>query len=230
MKRKILLAMSTVMLIVTLITTILVAFLLDNIIKEKKATIGEVNVGYDIYFTKGTENIKASEVFINPEMGIKKSGVYFVNLDNINSNEYISYLNVDIIIKSNIDTYVRVKVIEQLTLTIINYNEEKTEISIISPNTEFDLYDDNEEDGQVLWFYDGATDYYYLTTPIKGKLQDNQIEEETIKFIIPFKESYSPRPLNYSLQIGFEIDAVQTKGGPQNNWNLDNQPWGGNWQ
>lgn len=224
MKRKLLLIMSSVMLIVTIITTVLVAFLLNAIIIDYSSTIGKVDVDYNIYFTKGTESVEASEVEISD--GITKSGVYFVNLDNNNSSDYISFLNVDISVKSNVDTYVRIKVIEQLTLTITNHYGEETEISIISDRTEFDLF----EDEVIQWWYDEATDYYYLKVPQKGIEENDVIVENRIKFIIPFIESYNPRPLNYSLQIGFEIDAVQTKGGPINNWNLDNPPWGGNWQ
>ncbi|MCK9470985.1 MAG: hypothetical protein WC006_03120 [Bacilli bacterium] len=221
MRKKILLIISSVMLIVTIITTVLVAFLLNEIIIDYNSTIGEVEVEYDIYFTKdGEDELKASEVEISP--GITKSGVYFVNLDNINSNRYISYLNIDILVKSNVNTYVRVKIIEQLTLTITDHYGHKTEISILSPRTEFDLAEN--------WFYHEETEYYYYKTPVKGIEDGTEIIENRIKFVIPFEDTYNPSPMNYSLQLGLQVSGVQTKGGAKYNWKLDNPPWGGNWQ
>ena len=220
MRRKLMLIMSSVMLIVTIITTILVAFLLNEIIIDNSSVIGEIEVDYDIYFTKDTQPVKASEVEISD--GITKSGVYFVNLDNMNSPRYISYLNIDILVKSNVDTYVRVKIIEQLTLTITNHYGDKTEISIISPRTEFDLAEN--------WHYDSATDFYYYKSTVKGIDESDQIVENRISFVIPFEETYNPSPMNYSLQLGLEVNGVQTKGGAKNNWKLDNPPWGGTWQ
>lgn len=226
MKKKLLFMMSISMLILTLITTILVAFLLDRIIKENIVTVGEVKVGYDIYFTKNDQQFEASEVFIDPNTGLKKSGVYFVNMDTPTSNSYITNLTVDILVDSSVDTYIRVKVHEQLTLKVENYLGEITELSIISPPTEFNTFS-NEE---ISWYYDENSNYYYCTSPVKGIKENDEYLTNRIRFIIPLETGYSPRPLNYSLQVGIEIDAVQYKGGPQNNWNLSVPPWGGNWQ
>lgn len=222
MKNKVLFVTSIVMLIVTLITTILVAFLLVELDKNASVQVGEVKVSYEVYFTKESITQEASEVLIDPISGLKKSGVYFVNMDNSSAVDFIENINVDILVESSVDTYIRIKIYEQHTLKVKNYLGEITEISILNPPTDFEIYSDEN----ITWqYYDG---YYYCLTPVKGILNDDTYDVNRIKFIIPFSEGYNPSPPNYSLQIGIEIDAVQALDGPEKNWGIQLPLQGGN--
>jgi hypothetical protein len=126
-----------------------------------------------------------------------------------------------VVVESDVDTYIRIKLLDQLVITTVDYLGNRTEIPIIAERTEF-YYD------QTNWYYNEADDYYYC----KQKVQRVSANEANI---ISFVASYFPgvhyntRPLGYSIQMGIRTEAVQAYRGPQENWGLNNPPWGGTW-
>ena len=213
-KIKLNLIASFLLFLLALITTITSAFLLIEISKDKNIIVGKVKVDYDIYFTKDGKRSDASFVVIDEKNGLLKTGIYYVNMDNPDDNSYIAYINIDILVESNVDTYVRIKLFEQLSLKMENSLGEITEIAIISDNIDFQTYSDSS----IKWvYYDG---YYYCNTPLKAHLVNGEYVSKRVKFIVPFANGYNPSPPNYFLQIALEIDAVQAIDGPKNVWNV----------
>jgi hypothetical protein len=266
--------------------------------------MGTIDVEIDAYFVdiNGIWVMDAEEVEIAP--GVTKPGVYHVNINNVNSPEYIENLRVDIIVNSDVPTFIRVKVHKQLTLTYTNYEGEITELSVYMNNEveeEMMLYYDfynpdgippvmegwysepeciafyfdesfnirNSRDEIVYEFVSGSVyrdpvtlvqyellgsgDLVIANTDIHGDydivirktsfvdtleeavLYDQihfsylyytqSLESETISLIDSYDGDFVIYPTGYSLQIGFEVEAVQLQGGPENVWGLPVPVW-----
>ncbi len=201
--------------------TLITAFFLDYESYENDVVLGTVHVSTELYYEKGGNEYPASEVVINPTLNIKKKGVYQVNVVDRESVEFIENVRMRVVVESDVDTYIRIKLLDQLVITTVDYLGNRTEIPIIAERTEF-YYD------QTNWYYNEADDYYYC----KQKVQRVSANEANI---ISFVASYFPgvhyntRPLGYSIQMGIRTEAVQAYRGPQENWGLNNPPWGGPW-
>lgn len=185
-------------------------------------TIGFVDVELNAYFDDGLGgSTSASEVELLP--GVFKDGVYEVNIVSGASTNYFEDFRISIDVLSNVDTYVRVKIYEQLTLTYTNFEGIVTELSILNQdympfNYNFvDFYDNREIDN-----------YIYFKLPVQ------RIDASTPE-VLGLIESYfsgqnfSNYAPGYSLQIAFSVEAVQAEGGPENVWGLATPPWGGTW-
>ncbi|MFA7076289.1 MAG: hypothetical protein WC152_06425 [Candidatus Izemoplasmatales bacterium] len=259
--------------------------------------MGYVDVDIRVYFDDGSSTgLDASEVQISPTQ--TKPGVYYVNIDNEASDQYIENLRVSILTESNIHSYIRVKILKQLTLTYTDYLGDVTELSVYMSDDvlkDFRLYYDLEN-----WYIDSTTKAYYIdangdirdssgieiyTLVSTGIFTDTATETETyylktgrnledaetngnliilgtnildsqseaidfenryfqyiyykssvnslytIPLIVAFPESvnFGSYPNGYSLQIAFQVEAVQGLGGPENMWGLSTPPWGGSW-
>jgi hypothetical protein len=185
--------------------------------------VGLVDVNISVFFVDvdNHEN-PASEVQVAP--GVTKPGVYLINI--VENGPLISDkfddFRVHIEILSNVDTYFRVKIYEQLTLTYINYEGNATELSVINPNyMPFNYATTN--------WYDNRTidNYIYYRLPVQRNIDLTPLVLDLIATApVGGFSVYSP---GYSLQIAFSIEAVQATGGPANVWNLTVPPWGSTW-
>ncbi len=255
--------------------------------------MGLVDVGINVYFHDGTSFIKNAD-FVEIAPGVYKTGVYYIDIDSADADEFIENLRVDIQVNSNIPTYIRVKIHKQLTLIYTDFQGNISELSIYindKVEQEFQLNYDLENwfiDSYSLAYYHDAsnnirdyagnlvyqyvspgiytdpatqTEGYYLTTAgdvidddenlvIRAEIlfdtQDEAIgfrqrnfnyiyydsivsTQTTIPLILEYLGVFGTYPDGYSLQIAFEVEAVQALGGPENVWGLATPPWGGSW-
>ena len=219
------------------LTSVTFAWFVNRTTVDFQATAGFVDVDVLAYYVDDDGNpltdiegniIEADEVEIEP--GVTKPGVYAINIVSDQFDNYFRNFRVAVLVRSNVDTYVRVQVVEQLTITYTNAADIPVELAVLK---DYDMpFNYNEED----WYDRRAEDgYMYL-------MDESQRVSETAPLFIPLIDHwpattpeepgdrlYGDYPPGYSLQIGFEIDAVQASGGPQNNWGITSPPWGGTW-
>lgn len=187
------------------------------------AQMGFVQADINAYFDDGQGGqIAADEVEI--ALGVYKPGVYFINITSASNADFFDDFRLFIDVYSNVDTYIRIKILEQLTLKYTDYLGKETELSILT-----DQYMPfNYDVGTTTW-YDNRTidNYMYYKTPVQ------RIDGSTPLQIglIPAapSEAFATYSIGYTLQVAFSIEAVQASGGPENVWQLATPPWGGNW-
>lgn len=154
---------------------------------------------------------------------ITKPGVYYINVVSSGNDFFFEDFRLIVNVYSNVDTYMRIKIYEQLTLIYTDYQGEVTELSILFEGHmpfNYDLTD----------WYDNRTydNYIYLTEAVQRVNETTPLEIGLISsyFVDDPFNTYAP---GYSLQIAFSIEAVQSEGGPENVWDLPTPPWGGTW-
>lgn len=219
MSRKAIIWIALILIIMTT-TGIITAFLLDQESIEKDHTVGFVKADYDIYFMKDGVRYEANEVVI-PNTTVIKAGVYHINVVDSNAISFIENLRIDFKVTSNIDTWVRIRIIETLIFKSENQLGLITESSITTEPTQYFIaanwYDNQADDG-----------YFYYMEPIK-RLDENNAN--VLPFIPSYFEGvfYNARPLGYEIQLAIVVDSVQLHEGPIHNWFYDTPPWGGTW-
>lgn len=184
--------------------------------------VGFVEVNLNAYFDDGLGGQNpANEVQVGP--GVTKTGVYYVNIVSNATDDYFEKLRLTIDVTSNVDTYVRVKIYEQLTLTYTNFEGVITELSILTDGYMPFNYN------LVEWYDNRAIDnYIYFKLPVQ---RVDATTPEVLGLITSYfsGQNFSPYSPGYSLQMAFSVEAVQADQGPQNVWGLSTPPWGGSW-
>ena len=106
---------------------------------------------------------------------------------------------------SNVETYLRVRLIDVLVLKYTNAAGVTSEIQVINKDELQLNYDES--------WHRAADGYYYYMEPVKKEASGSKL----VPFIIEYFEGtyYNLHPANYSIQLGIEIDAVQALGGPE---------------
>jgi len=154
---------------------------------------------------------------------ITKPGVYYVNIVSSGNESYFEDFRLMIDVYSTIDTYFRVKIYEQLSLSYTDYNNEENELSVLFDGyMPFDYSSSNWYDNRTLDNY-----LYY-------QVAEQRIDESTPTSVSLISTSFADQdfstyPVGYSLQIAFSIEAVQIYGGPEQVWDIETPPWGGSW-
>ncbi len=186
---------------------------------------------YTVTGIPSTNSLVVTEDLIDESAGanitvdkvITKPGVFYINVVSAGNDSYFEDFRLIIDVYSSVDTYLRVKIYEQLTLTYIDYQGDETELSILFDgympfkyNTT-NWYDNRTNDNY--FYYKNATQRVDQSTPTEIPLIENYFSGQ----------NYSTYPVGYSLQIAFSIEAVQSVQGPQNVWGLATKPWGGDW-
>ncbi len=183
--------------------------------------MGFVQADVDLFFMDGSTRVEATEVEI--DTGVTKPGVYLVNVVSSAASNHFENLRIYVSVSSNVDTYLRVKVYEQLTLTYENYDGSLTELSVLSDDYMPFNYDfTNWYDNRL------SDDYIYYKLPVERVDESTPLEIGLITSYFS-GESFANYSPGYSLQIGISIEAVQADGGPENVWNLSTAPWGTSW-
>ena len=103
----------SILLLVTISKDVVASFLLASGIKEDDATIGEVKVVARLFYELDGDIYPGQEYIASEN---KKPGVYYVNLSDSGTLEYIDNVYVQVYVYSNVDTYVRAKIVEELTV------------------------------------------------------------------------------------------------------------------
>lgn len=221
--RKLIFAVLSIILL--LVTTILIgvsfAWFTDQETITYDGEMGFVEADIDVYFDDGLGGrIEAEEVEIS--VLISKEGVYRINITDQSTDFFIEDLRIDVIVSSNIDTYLRIKIYEQLTF----------------------IYDNDGETNELAVYYEEGVDLNYnLTSWYDNRIFDNYLYyqntvkriNETTPQVISLVGSYyqgqsfDTRSPGYSLQMAFAIEGVQAEGGPENVWEQATPPWGGTW-
>jgi hypothetical protein len=219
--KKMILNISILFILISSLTLMTVAFLLDQDIEEDTLLIGDVSVSALVYYEKDGIEYPIEEVVIDQNLNIKKNGIYQIGVTDSQAIEFIENLRIKFFIQSDFDTYLRVSIIESLVLTTENFEGVRTEIPVIAPPSDF-FFDNND------WFYNDSDNFHYLKHSVQRIDENTPNEVVFIGSYFP-GASFSPRPLGYTLQIGLRIQAVQAIQGPQIRWGLETPPWGGNW-
>jgi hypothetical protein len=192
------------------------------------------NDGIYTVVSSTSNTVVVSETLIDESAGnsitldevITKPGVYSINIVSDGSEDFFEKFRLIIDVKSNIDTYLRIKIFEQLTLTYVDYQGEINELSVLidQPGGHMPF------NYNLTNWYDNRTydRYIYYTLPVQRINESTPLELGLISSYFTGQDFsvYSP---GYSLQIAFSIEAVQKTGGPENVWGLANPPWGGSW-
>jgi len=184
--------------------------------------VGFVQVGLDAYFVDDLD-VEHAAYEVEIASGVTKPGVYLINIVTGNSDNYFEDFRLKVNVTSNVETYLRVKIYEQLTLTYTNFEGVVTELSILHEEAmpfNYDTanwYDNRQIDNYMYYKY--SVERVDETTPLYIGLIDSYFSGL----------SFSNYPPGYSLQIAFSIEAVQALDGPQNVWGETTPPWGGIW-
>jgi hypothetical protein len=226
-------------------------FVLVNRTDSFIVTAAKVDVDYDIYLNN---IVVQPEFFVfNSGSSVIKSGVFFIDVADVDAEDFITHLRIDIRVNSTVDTYVRVSIIDSLTLATIDFEGNRGEVAIVDQPIDYalsrrwtvndvwydDLYDAEVALGGITsndvvvkyddWFNHSLNDgFYYYPQKILRDMNSPQLT-------IPFIEEYDglifkTKSVGYSLQIAILVEAIQAdNNAPVHNWLLPTPPWGGTW-
>ncbi|WP_176238939.1 G protein-coupled receptor family protein [Mariniplasma anaerobium] len=227
-------------------------FVLINRTDSFVATAAKIDISYSIYL----DGIMLEPDEFSIDTGtstMTKTGIYSINVTDFEADDYIDNLRVDIHVNSTVDTYLRVSIIDALTLSTIDFEGNKGEVSIVDQpinyafSREWDvngtLYDDLFDAETALggitindtvtkidhWFDNKLNDgYYYFPQVIEREMDSSP---ETISFIEEYDgDEFDTKSFGYTLQFAILVEAVQAGNmAPVYNWGLADTPWGGSW-
>lgn len=235
MKSKIRIALCVISLVCCImIISFSVAYLTSLTESEVKYTVGTVDVDLEIYFVDDAGNPLATEdedgnpintfnyvcEYADGNNAIK-SGVIKVNISDNDALNFAEKLRVDLVVKSNVDTYVRIAPYEQLTLTytvgevtreVAVVQEESTKFNYQFADTATSFYDNRDKDGYI----------YFRSAVKKTEGQDRVVYPLISAFTTA--GTFEKSDQIYSLQIGFIVESVQKIQGLEKNWGITSLP------
>lgn len=246
------LVISVILLLVAVLGTLTYAWLvLVNRTDSFIATAAKVDVEYLITFDGTT--IEPEYFTVSSGYTLVKSGVFKIDITDPDSIHYLTNLRVDIQVNSTVNTYLRVSIVDAMTLATIDFEGNRGEVSIVDQPIPYafsrqwlvndvfyeDLYDAEVALGGItsndsverldVWYdnhlYDG---YYYYPELIERNSLSQPLN-------IPFIEEYdgfefNAKSFGYSLQFAILVEAIQaSNNAPVYNWGLPTPPWGGSW-
>jgi hypothetical protein len=227
LKRKLVFSLSLLVISIALFVFSSYAWFTGKYEKWINAEVGFVDVDLLVYFENDEgELVPANEILesrVEVESGVYKPGVYEINIVSGISSNYFEDFRLKIEVSSNVGTYLRIKLYEQLTLTYINYDNSITELSVLIDgfmpfNYDLNNWHDNRE----------IDNYLYYKSPVEREGVDDPLEIWLIESYFSDQNfaNYSP---GYSLQMTFQIEAVQAIEGPEKIWGMSETPWGTSW-
>ena len=227
LKRKLVFSLSLLVISIALFVFSSYAWFTGKYEKWINAEVGFVDVDLLVYFENDEgELVPANEILesrVEVESGVYKPGVYEINIVSGISPNYFEDFRLKIEVSSNVGTYLRIKLYEQLTLTYINYDNSITELSVLIDgfmpfNYDLNNWHDNRE----------IDNYLYYKSPVEREGVDDPLEIWLIESYFSDQNfaNYSP---GYSLQMTFQIEAVQAIEGPEKIWGMSETPWGTSW-
>lgn len=226
MKSKIRIALCVISLVCCImIISFSVAYLTSLTESEVIYTVGTVDVDLEIYFEDEDGNIIPNTFDYVCEYadgtGKTKSGVIKVNISDNDAENFAEKLRVDLVVKSNVDTYVRIAPYEQLTLTytvgevtreVAVVQEESTKFNYQFAETAKSFYDNRDKDGYI----------YFRSAVKKEEGQDRVVYPLISAFTTA--GTFEKSDQIYSLQIGFIVESVQKIQGLEKNWGITSLP------
>ncbi|MDD4166460.1 MAG: hypothetical protein PHN29_05515 [Endomicrobiaceae bacterium] len=231
MKKYFLILIGLLLILTLAIAEIMIAYLTDSQDSDNIITVGDIDVEIVVYFSRyenGEPKIYKDNLDYVAQVGsdsFTKFGVCRVSVTDPTDVQFIENFRVNVIIKSSVDTYFRVAPFEQLTITY----EVKGKIREVAA-TEKGYMKFNYDPNNI--FYDNriADGFLYCRNKVKRNDEENPLVLNLVGEYFE-GESFALFPEQYSLQIGFIIEAVQSKNGAQMCWGLEEPPWpgGGEW-
>lgn len=226
MKSKIRIALCVISLVCCImIISFSVAYLTSLTESEVKYTVGTVDVDLEIYFEDEDGNIIPNTFDYVCEYAdgnsAFKSGVIKVNISDNDEPNFAEKLRVDLVVKSNVDTYVRIAPYEQLTLTytvgevtreVAVVQEESTKFNYQFAETATSFYDNRDKDG-----------YIYFRSAVKKDEDEDRVVYPLISAFTT-AGTFEKSDQIYSLQIGFIVESVQKIQGLEKNWGITSLP------
>lgn len=246
------LIVSAIVLLVAVLSTFTYAWLvLVNRTDSFIATAAKIDIDYEIDLD-GTE-IDLDYFTVISGYSMIKSGVFSINVTDQDAENYLSNLRINIILNATIDTYIRVSIVDALTLATIDFEGNRGEVTIVDQPIPYafnrqwlvndvfyeDLYDAEVALGGIssndiverldVWYDNHLNDgYYYYPHLIERDTASTQLT-------IPFIEEYDgfefdTKSFGYSLQFAIIVEAIQAgNNAPVIRWGLSTPPWGGSW-
>ncbi len=226
-------------------------FILINRTDAFIITAAKIDVTYDISLDGSVQEL--SFFTFTDGTSVVKSGVYLINVSNIHADTFITNLRIDIHVNSTVDTYIRVRIIDSLTLATLDFAGNHGEVAIVEQpinyaiskhwNVNGILYDDLQTAADALggitatdvvtiipdWYDNSLVDgFHYYPHLIQ---RDIDSPTQIISFIEEFDgDTFSTKSVGFSLQFAIIVEAVQAgNSAPILNWKLDTPPWGGAW-
>jgi len=190
------------------VVSVVSAFLLFEKEKDNNVEIGFVRVRAEVYF----DGVLYSEI-IDDLDGF--SGVVEINISDVSDPNYFNNFSVKIFIESSIDTYFRVAVYEQFTLSY-DVGGETIVISVTQDDFAPFVYNEMFFDNRI------EDDYFYYKEKVKRNNNGSALE---LDFINEYQDVYPLYDSRYSINIGFIIEGVQALDGPLKNWGMQRPPW-----
>ena len=226
-------------------------FVLVNRTDSFVATAAKVDVAYDIDFDGPI--IEPDFFTVIDGYSMIKSGVFMINVTDTEAEDFLTNLRVNIRVNSTVDTYIRVSIVDALTLATIDFEGNRGEVTIVDQPIPYafnrqwlvndvfyeDLYDAEVALGGItsndtverldVWYDNHLNDgYYYYPQLIERDTASTQLT-------IPFIEEYDgfefdTKSFGYSLQFAIIVEAIQAgNNAPVIRWGLSTPPWGGSW-
>lgn len=217
MKKKI--VIFTLTFILFLSSALIGAILTSKDEKQDSFKVGFVEVETNAYFEKDNiiydkdDQIEAL-LYQDGTTPLVKKGIFLVNITDIEDKQFIENFRVKFTVKSNVDTYFRIKFMQSKIQKTTNAQGVVTEYVLIG-GFEFNL---NTE-----YFVDGKDGYYYYKDKVKAIDEDTPLEVDFISSYFE-NQTFAPAPIGQELHVGFIVEAVQATGGPLYNWNLPGIP------
>ncbi len=215
-----------------------VAYLTEKQNTDVEYIVGDVECHLEIYFEKDgkkygidSEDIKIEFVGTTPSgKEFVKTGVIKVDISNRDAIQFAENLRVNLVVASDVFSYVRIAAYEQLTLVYESGGITREVAVVQSELTDFNYNFYNTDTNPSGQFYDNRTvdGYIYCMNQVKQN-------DDKSSFVVPLISEYytdknfGTRDSKYSLQLGFTVETVQYLQGAQNNWGLTNTPWGEDW-
>ncbi len=226
-------------------------FVLVNRTDSFVATAAKIDVDYDIDFAGPI--IEPDFFTVTDGYQMIKSGVFSIDVTDTEAENYLTNLRVNIRVNSTVDTYIRVSIIDSLTLSTIDFEGNRGEVAIVDQpipyafNTQWlvnDVFYEDLHDAEValggitandtvqsldVWYDNHLNDgFYYYPHLIERDTSSTQLT-------IPFIEEYDglefdTKSFGYRLQFAIIVEAIQAgNNAPVIRWGLTTPPWGGSW-
>ncbi len=227
-------------------------FVLVNRTESFIATAAKVDVSYEIYLDGIM--LEPEDFSINTGSSVMtKTGVFSIDVTDFEADDYIDNLRINIKVNSTVDTYLRVSIIDALTLRTVDFEGNKGEVSIVDQPINYafsrewdvngtlyqDLLDAEIALGGITssdvvtkidhWFDNKLNDgFYYYPQKIEREMDSTQL---SISFVEEYDgDEFKTKSFGYTLQFAILVDAIQAGNmAPTYNWGLPNPPWGGSW-
>lgn len=215
-----------VLFVASIVTLTAAGWLTDTNSSVDETIFGEVDVVVKVSYVKNGVVFVGNPYYVAQTEGegsFEKTGIYKINISDDADQQFIKNLRVSIEIRSKVNTYFRVATYEQLTLSYQS-GDNKYEVAITQPEKMPFKYQSIDDTVNPYFFDNRDNDGFFYYTSIVKRINDTTPDE--IVFIADFgTDGFTTYDDNYSLQLGFIIEAVQSFRGPEINWGVTNKPW-----